>query len=77
MIYDLPSFNPPALLEGEQAEPIKRKRGRNRHKQTDRQYETALMIGMIFLMDDGTLCRVVQVEPELLCYPIKPQDRDQ
>lgn len=72
MIYDLPTFDPPALLAGE---PIRRKR-RNRTTETrSRSYAPAIAIGMIFLLNDGTLCRVVQVTPEPLCLPIQEQDR--
>lgn len=73
MIYDLPTFDPPALLAGEQVEPIKRKR-RGTNARRSRSIAPALVIGMVFLMDDGTLCRVVQVEPEPLCLPLPPEE---
>lgn len=71
MIYDLPPlFDPPALSQGEQSEPIRRKR-RGREARPGFPYGTALAIGMIFLMDDGGLCQIVQVEPYPICLPLK------
>lgn len=65
MIFDLPNMEPPALIA---PEPIRRKRRRNSGR------NTALFVGAILLLSDGSSCRVVSLYPELLCVPVNPEN---
>lgn len=67
MIYDIPTMEPPAIVQGE---PIRRKR-RGRDARRGFPVGPAIAIGMIFLMDDGTPCQIVQVEPYPICLPLR------
>lgn len=66
-----PELDPPALVQPEQIEPIrKRKRDRDRYRMA-----SPYVIGAIILLSDGSRCQIVQVEPEPLCVPVPPPDQ--
>lgn len=76
MIIDMPAIHMPAAVGGpeivEQVRSNRRSRER-REARRARMVAPAFVVGMILLMDDGTQCRVVSVEPNGIdgtCVPV-------
>jgi hypothetical protein len=69
MIYDhAPAIMPPVLIAPE-AMPAKKGRSRKTSR-----IPTALIVGMIIIMDDGEPCRIVWIDADgtAWCAPVAP-----